>query len=305
MPLPLIVETARTHELRAAFRLMYQHLSAADRDDCVHRSLQLVESGDLRPEDILVLRSRAGLRGVLVCCAGAGVCGQLWPPQAAAGADRHAIEDALIQHGLARINAEGVRFIQCLLPAEDHALAPALTRNGFQNPTALLILRHVQSAPARPSSSPALTYCTYEESSGPLFAATLMRTYEGTLDFPELNGLRTAAEIMDGHKAHGVFDPTKWFLALHEGLPVGLLLLTELPDVQQWELAYLGVVPEARGRGIGRALVRKALAEAGAVSAAQLTIAVDGRNQLAQELYQQEGFELCDVRDVYLIRWPG
>ncbi len=304
----LAVEAARPDELPAAFRLMYQHLAASDRDDCADRSLQLVRQGDLQASDVLVIRGPAGLRGTMVCCAGAGACGQLWPPQVADGEQRQALEDALVRHGLARLRGQGARFVQCLLPPEDAALAPALTRNGLHNPTALLLMRHRRpergDASHQPPPAWPLTYQTYSASTAEYFAATLLRTYEGTLDFPELNGIRSAAAILEGHKAHGVFNPALWLLALQDGIPVGMVMLTEIPEVGEWELAYLGVVPEARGRGVGRALVRKALHEARSHGAAQLTVAVDRRNHIARELYRREGFEAFDVRDVYLILWP-
>jgi ribosomal protein S18 acetylase RimI-like enzyme len=46
----------------------------------------------------------------------------------------------------------------------------------------------------------------------------------------------------------------------------------------------IGVVPEARGKGVGRALIRAVVATAGKVS-----LSVERANR-AQELYRQEGF---------------
>src|SRR5262249_755703 len=159
-----------------------------------------------------------------------GSCGQIWPPQAAPAMPRQVAEDALIREGLGRLRSRGARFVQCLLPAEDAPLAPALARNGFQKTTSLLLLRHTRLPGARgpgDACSPTdLAFATYDETIAVRFAATLLRTYEGTLDFPELNGVRTAAEILDGHKAHGIFNSANWFLAFAGSVPVGLLLLT-------------------------------------------------------------------------------
>jgi ribosomal protein S18 acetylase RimI-like enzyme len=63
---------------------------------------------------------------------------------------------------------------------------------------------------------------------------------------------------------------------------------------------YLGVVPEARGQGLGRELVNKALWEARAADAPQLTLSVDARNQPALNLYRSMGFEEYDRREVFL-----
>jgi ribosomal protein S18 acetylase RimI-like enzyme len=74
-------------------------------------------------------------------------------------------------------------------------------------------------------------------------------------------------------------------------------------DAQGWDISYLGLVPEARGRGLGKELVRKALFEARAADALQLTLAVDERNWPARDLYQRMGFETFDSREVYLTIW--
>src|SRR5436309_500018 len=56
------------------------------------------------------------------------------------------------------------------------------------------------------------------------FADTLMATYDGTLDCPELNGDRTAAEVLAGHRAAAA-DPPDWALARSGPDPVGVVLL--------------------------------------------------------------------------------
>jgi ribosomal protein S18 acetylase RimI-like enzyme len=136
-----------------------------------------------------------------------------------------------------------------------------------------------------------------------LFHQTLLRTYEETLDCPEINGVRTIAEIMEGHRAQGKHDPSRWWLA-HSGRDaVGVLLLTDLPECASWELAYVGVVPEARRRGFGRQLVARALSEAGTAGAARMTLSVDVRNQQAWNLYIDMGFEAFERREAYLAIW--
>ena len=82
-----------------------------------------------------------------------------------------------------------------------------------------------------------------------------------------------------------------------------MLLLTELEDVDGWDLSYVGVVPEARRVGVGRDLVQKALAETKAAGASQLTLSVDTRNAPAWNLYAQLGFEVFDQREVFLAVW--
>src|SRR5207237_1563992 len=131
----------------------------------------------------------------------------------------------------------------------------------------------------------------------------LLRTYEGTQDCPEITGVRTAEEIIAGHRAQGKHDPRRWWVALAGGRPVGVLLLCEVPEWAAWDVAYVGVVPEARGRGYGRELMHRAVAEARADGVARLTLSVDVRNRRAWELYKGLGFEPHDRREGFLAIW--
>jgi ribosomal protein S18 acetylase RimI-like enzyme len=79
-----------------------------------------------------------------------------------------------------------------------------------------------------------------------------------------------------------------------------VLLLTAGADGDEWEVAYVGVVPEARGRGVGRELMHKAVFEARAAGAGRLTLSVDARNGPARALYREVGFEPFDRREVFL-----
>jgi len=87
--------------------------------------------------------------------------------------------------------------------------------------------------------------------------------------------------------------------------PVGVLLLTAIPEWRAWDVSYLGIVPEARRRGLGRELTRKAIQETRTAGAGQLTLAVDSRNDAASDLYLSVGFERYDQREVYLAIWKN
>jgi ribosomal protein S18 acetylase RimI-like enzyme len=165
-------------------------------------------------------------------------------------------------------------------------------------------MRHDLSLPAAASlETDRLTYQTYGEGNRSLFHQTLLRTYENTDDCPEVNGARTIEEIITGHLAQGRHDPNRWWLALNGDQPVGVLLLTEMTEWRGWDIAYVGVVPEARRRGHGRVLTRKAIEAARAANMGQLTLAVDNRNRPAWNLYRHLGFDPYDQREVFLAVW--
>jgi mycothiol synthase len=129
--------------------------------------------------------------------------------------------------------------------------------------------------------------------------ALIEQSYEGTLDCPELNDVRTPAEVVEGYKVQGSFDPDKWFLVRRAGNNLGILTLTEHPPGETWELVYMGVVPSARGRGFGEAIVRFGIEQTRQSNADRLVLAVDERNTRALEMYRRVGFVMWDRRCVY------
>src|SRR6266540_4955784 len=298
-----VPETARPEEWEEAFALLFRHCTPEDRPARVARALKLIEKGELVPEAVVVLR-RGALLGAAVCTVVPGGSGLVWPPQAADGPRRSFNEDVLTRHVLGRLREQGARLAQCLLAPDEVFLAAPLIRNDFRHVTALWYLRHEGEVPPDCLGTPSrLVFQSYDEADRDLFHDTLLRSYEGTLDCPEVAGLRTLDDILTGHKAQGVFNPSLWWLGLEGERPVGVLLATELPEVSGWEVAYVGVVPEARRRGFGRELVLKVLLEARAAEVAELVLTVDGRNHPAWGLYRSLGFEAFDKREVFLALW--
>jgi mycothiol synthase len=297
-------EPVRTDELPAAFRLLFQNAAADDRESRIVNALGLVRRGELDPKGLFVLRGRDRLLGAVLCLPLPGESALVWPPQCLPNKRRSLFEDALLHCAADWLRACNVRVAQALLSPEEAERAAALPRNGFTHITHLLFMRYDLSlAPPRLKSRIRLKYQAYDPAKPIVFHQTLQNTYKDTLDCPELNGVRVVEEVIAGHRGQSHFDPDLWLLALADGLPVGVLLLMRSPETHDWEISYVGVVPEARRRGFGRELVLKALAEARTAGAPCLTLSVDGRNQPARELYRVLGFEPYDRREVFLAVW--
>lgn len=60
----------------------------------------------------------------------------------------------------------------------------------------------------------------------------------------------------------------------------------------EWYITAVSVMPEARGRGVGSALLRDAAEQASAAGMTSLTLDVDEKNDTAKRLYSREGFAL-------------
>jgi mycothiol synthase len=291
------MEIARTVDWAPAFRLLFQHLSPEEREHRCANALHLLQRGELDPQGIFVVRDAAGLRGAIVCLPVPGSSALVWPP--ALREEEPGTADALVQHVTSWLRQRGVKLAQTLLAPEETFLSAPLVRNGFAAVTRLWYMRHNLSLPLDCLNVPArLNYQAFAEDA--LFRQTLQRTYEGTRDCPEVNGVRSIEEVLAGHRAQGAFDPQRWWLAVDGDRPVGVLLMAEMPESGDWEVAYMGVVPEARRRGYGRDMLLHALCEARAADVLTVTLSVDARNQPAWDLYRAVGFEPYDQRVVYL-----
>ena len=64
---------------------------------------------------------------------------------------------------------------------------------------------------------------------------------------------------------------------------------------------YLGVVPAARGKGIGRTLLGRAICDTAAMGLARVGLAVDVANAPAVRLYESEGFREVRRRAAWFV----
>lgn len=304
MNLAHTIAPAARDEQTETLHLVFRHLSAKERPTRVANALALLQNGELDPAGLLAARGPRGLVGALVCMTAPGASSLLWPPQVVPGSpDAADIEDALVRQASDWLRQRGARLAQTLLPADEVHLAAPLLRNGFVHVTCLWYMRHDLELSAALLATPErLTYCPYSRDPA-RFQETLPRTYMNSRDCPEVTGVRTVEEIVAGHQAQGVHAAARWWLALAADHPIGVLLLTEMPEWNGWDISYVGVVPEARRHGWGHELIRKAIVETRLTEATQLTLSVDARNQPAWRLYRRLGFEAYDQREVYLAIW--
>jgi mycothiol synthase len=304
MPPDPVIRPAREEEWPAAFRWIFQATPESERTARVLHGLDMVRLGELQRDGIWVATEADVVKGAMICLRVAGASALVWPPQSEPGAQGAAIEDALMAQCCAWLRSQGARVAQSLLEEKDRQLAEPLVRNGFLKVTSLTYMRHnLARVPSPPEDL--LRYQNFREADPGQFRATLEKTYEGTLDCPELNGLRTMDEIVAGHLSQGKHDPDRWWLAFANDWPVGVLLLTEIPEWRGWDLSYLGVVATARRRGFARTLAHKALWETRRAGQSKLTLSVDRRNIPARTLYESMGFIAYYQRDVYLALWPA
>jgi mycothiol synthase len=283
-----------------AFNLAFRRLPDAERRQRVLAMVQMLHEGMVAPRGIWLARTDGRICGVHVCVPlGGGSC-LFWLPEAGDDFEPSDLRDRLVELALARCRQEGMKLAEALVPPRDAALTAPLLRQGFVHITQLHYLSHDLHQPIETPTPASLRVETLSPDNEEMFQQTLLRTYEGTLDCPELTGVRSLDEIVAGLKAAGPYRPERWWLAFLNGAPAAVIVLTPLPEGPVWDLSYLGVVPECRGSGLGRALVQRAIRKARQAGALELILAVDARNTPALRLYRAVGFVESDLRDVYL-----
>ena len=90
------------------------------------------------------------------------------------------------------------------------------------------------------------------------------------------------------------FRPDWTLLASIDGNDVGFIVA----DASDW-IVQMGVVPSARGRGIGARLIAEAVQRIRSVSKAAITLNVNVNNQHATALYRRLGFTRTGRRARY------
>jgi mycothiol synthase len=199
---------------------------------------------------------------------------------------------------------QGVQLAQLLIDPAELSLRTAYIAQGFTDLAELVYLqrevRKVVPLPPMPSS---LQLANYSAQTHDLFASTIARSYEQSLDCPGLSGLRDMEDVVAGHK--GIeFDPSIWYLLTVNQAPSGVLLLGTATHANALELVYLGLVPEARRRGLADILMNIALLSVLRRNRSELTLAVDSRNLPATKLYFRHGLKRVGSRAA-LIRKIG
>jgi ribosomal protein S18 acetylase RimI-like enzyme len=289
----------------AALGVLYRRVHASLRPRLIVDAMTEADRGVIDLSGLWIARRGARIIGALLTQPLAGRAAAVWAPEVELTWRRSATAAMLVRTALDDLRARGFRIAQALLDESAPRQAAAdLVGGGMLHVTDLIYLERPTAEPlaVRPGT-PALSWRPYapESEAEAGFRAVLQATYIGSLDMPELEGVRSLDDIMASHRAGGRFDPSRWTVGTLPGEPEAgaVLLLSAVPDRDVWEVAYLGLTPAARGRGLGRATLAHAL-DLARPHAARIELAVDRRNEPATRLYRATGFSPFDHRAVHL-----
>jgi ribosomal protein S18 acetylase RimI-like enzyme len=253
-------------------------------------------------------RSVAGLyialRGNKLCAAAwgqrqPGNTAMFWPPQWNCREEPTASLQLAVA-AMADLDAAGVAMSQVLLPSREANVVPVLQAVGFRHLADLLYLAcEATNFPEQPPEMGQLQFEAYQASQRERMERVVERTYEDTRDCIELNGVREMGDVLDGYAVTGASGTSNWHFVRAGGEDVGVLLLAQHSGPQHWELVYMGLVPEVRGRGWGLKITRWAQWQARCGGAERMVLAVDATNLPALTMYRDAGFFAWDQRTVF------
>jgi mycothiol synthase len=233
-----------------------------------------------------------------------GRAASLYGPVVRAG-DR-SLAKQLVSAAVSQARRSGVRIVQALRDLESTPQTQALLDAGFEHSTDLFYM-FCDAASVSPFP-PETTLCfePWSVAEEARLKGLIQRTYVDSLDCPTVDGVRTVDEVLAGHRASGVFDPSRWLIVFRtdsgsrKKIDIGCLLLADHPTTEQFELVYMGVVPEERGKGWGCEIVRQALWQTHAAERKRLVLAVDAANKPGVRMYASAGFHTFELKALYL-----
>ena len=221
---------------------------------------------------------------------------------------------ALIRHASLPQNTTGLALLQILLDPHQARERQAAELGGFgllaqlqymrrrtHKPTGNALLNELNTHYGLSSPSQTLSISHWLPSRRKLFGDAILASYQDTQDCPGLLGLREIDDIIDGHMGAGTFTPDLWQVIHHGDEPCAVMLMNPLATGSAMELAYLGVCPNWRGKGLANRLMNVGLGEAWEHGAHEMLLAVDEANAPAMALYRTLKFS-ATARKVALLR---
>ncbi|MAT13916.1 MAG: hypothetical protein CMJ46_01445 [Planctomyces sp.] len=299
------VSPASGDKKERALRVLFHDLLPHERADQISAVLEAEERGELQLQGLYLAEEDGTDVGACLTLTQQDRSAFVWPPVVLDSANWQRVGSALLREIEQWQRDAGIVYAQAMLDPESLDEQSLLEKNQFE-PLAQLFFMEcpLNEEPAQEPQLKREADCRAtslaELDDRELFERTLERTYEETLDVPQFNLMRTGKESLDSHRQNGPFDPELWFLYSIAEEPAGLILLRDFEIDNKWEVAYMGVVPEHRGSGLGSYMLQESINRCRARGRAAIFLAVDSRNHYALEIYRRLGFSQTSTRQVMI-----
>ena len=186
---------------------------------------------------------------------------------------------------------KGVATAHALLGEDDAQSVHLFESVGFAK---LATLQYMEwSATQNPRVLSQITNATFYAASAlthDVLCSTLEKTFIGSLDCPAIHGKRNTEDIIASHKGFEQNDLSLWFTILSDKELAGVLFMNHLQNESILELAYLGITPEMRNKGIAVDAMSHAVNQAVKRGCNKIVLAVDDTNVPAISLYKKVNF---------------
>lgn len=285
----ITISTATKAEQSEASEFIFADAAETERETQIQEFLNSINSGELDHNQVLIARESETLVGVGVLLFTDSTTAFLWPPFT----QRDDCADAILQEMAIRIDQSKASIGQSLLEPGQMNHRRLLSRNGFPHLTNLMFMRHPLTKMSQDTllNDMHLQWIKFDKHiNRQRFLDLLELTHQSSHDCPALNQSRTAEESLESHRSSGDSDQNHWYLFHLNGVDLGVLLMTEHQNDNTWEVVYMGVAPEHRGKGYGAALIQHGLLEAQAHNQKAVVLAVDYKNSYAIKIYEELGF---------------
>ena len=276
-----------------ALRVLHDDLPADQQAGLVYAVNATQRLGDGAFDGLFVATSLQGIVGAAWAQLTAGNTAVIWPPKLT---NRTGVQ--LMKALAGFLSERSISLAQFLMSPATEISREILEAGELQKLARLAYLSvDCQSvAGQRPESC--LTFRPSANDDPDRLGELLRRTYVGSQDCPQLDSVRNVADVITGYQAQGTYQPDRWFIVQQEDRDVGALILTVHEETGHWELVYMGLVPEVRGKGWGGDVLQFGMWQAKRGGAERLVLAVDEANQPALDMYEQAGFVAWDYRTV-------
>jgi GNAT superfamily N-acetyltransferase len=303
----LMISVVEPDRRELALRLLFSRFPAEEQPARMHETLRAVERGTLNLDGLLLAEEGELPVGAALMMPQADGVALVWPPVISCQSRNvETTEQALMKRLCEQLDLSGSKLAQCLLAPDDAIETALLQKHNFHHAADMFFLARTLSDADREriSIDDDLDHECFSESKSDFFARVIEQTYTDSLDCPFLNDFRSGSDAIKSHQLSGQFDPAGWRLYRHGSDVIGLLLLNEHPEQDAIELVYFGIIPEFRGRGLGRKVLHDGILAAALTGRSVVFLAVDCGNTYANALYNEMGFAELARRRIMLRRFP-
>ena len=225
------------------------------------------------------------------------VWGRSWPdgtaevvPPRISPAESEETAQLLLRELDGYLSSDQVRAAFAYVSSDDSRSLSVLSREGFRSAGEMLVMARTTECDRKTSTDESLSFRRYHPSCQQHLTELAKQTYGDTLDFPALGDIRHVGDILARYADTGDSGTDHWWFVRSGDRDVGCLLLADHQRLDQCELVYMGLVPNARGNRWGRQIVAHALQTAQDIGRRQMVLGVDAHNDPAIAVYASAGF---------------